>query len=99
MDSENNKITLWENYFKLKSTTNINVHNNLIILDDAYYTTMDIFDLLEIEPVLKPDSFFKNFENKLINFKTTKYDETLFNLNELNVPFSKSFDLIASVLT
>ena len=52
-----------------------------------------IFDLLEIEPVLKPDSFFKNFENKLINFKTTKYDETLFNLNELNYNLIGRFDL------
>tara|TARA_B100000287_G_C20523000_1_gene737755 strand:- start:44 stop:913 length:870 start_codon:yes stop_codon:yes gene_type:complete len=53
-----------------------------------------IFDLLEIEPILKPDSFFKNFQNKLINFHTTKYDETLFNLNsDINYDLSGRFDL------
>ena len=53
-----------------------------------------IFDLLEIEPILKPDSFFKNFQNKLINFHTTIYDETLFNLNsDINYDLSGRFDL------
>ena len=53
-----------------------------------------IFDLLEIEPILKPDSFFENFQNKLINFHTTKYDETLFNLNsDINYNLSGRFDL------
>ena len=61
------------------------------MFDKGY--SIKIFDLLEIEPVLKPDSFFKNFENKLINFKTTKYDETLFNLNELNYNLIGRFDL------
>ena len=40
-----------------------------------------IFDLLNITPTIKPDSFFKNFKPKSINFHTTSYDETLFSLD------------------
>lgn len=37
-----------------------------------------IFDLLDLEPNVKPDSFFQDFKSKHINFHTTRYDETLF---------------------
>ena len=37
-----------------------------------------IFDLLDLEPNIKPDSFFQDFKSKHINFHTTRYDETLF---------------------
>ena len=43
-----------------------------------------IFDLLNITPNIKPDSFFEDFTLKQIDFHTTSYDETLFNLNESN---------------
>ena len=52
-----------------------------------------IFDLLKITPNIKPDSFFKDFKSKPINFHTTRYDETLFNLSELNYDLSGRFDL------
>ena len=41
-----------------------------------------IFDLLDLssEYELKPDEFFHNFRDKHINFHTTRYDESLFNL-------------------
>ncbi len=52
-----------------------------------------IFDLLKIYPNIKPDSFFKNFKQKPINFHTTSYDKTLFNLNESNYDLSGRFDL------
>jgi hypothetical protein len=37
-----------------------------------------IFDLLDLEPNVKPDLFFQDFKSKHINFHTTRYDETLF---------------------
>ena len=52
-----------------------------------------IFDLLKIYPNIKPDSFFKDFKLKPINFHTTSYDETLFNLDESNYDLSGRFDL------
>lgn len=41
-----------------------------------------IFDLLNLESEyeIKPDEFFLDFKNKHINFHTTTYDESLFNL-------------------
>jgi len=41
-----------------------------------------IFDLLELEYELKPSEFFNDFKDKHINFHTTTYDETLFNLDQ-----------------
>jgi len=52
-----------------------------------------IFDLLKIYPNIKPDSFFEDFKLKPINFHTTSYDETLFNLDESNYDLSGRFDL------
>ena len=52
-----------------------------------------IFDLLNITPNIKSDSFFKDFTLKQINFHTTSYDETLFNLDESNYDLSGRFDL------
>ena len=52
-----------------------------------------IFDLLKIYPNIKPDSFFENFKLKPINFHTTSYDKTLFNLDESNYDLSGRFDL------
>jgi len=40
-----------------------------------------IFDLLDLPCEIKPLEFFNNFQNKHINFHTTRYDETLFNLD------------------
>jgi hypothetical protein len=37
-----------------------------------------IFDLLDLNPNIKPDSFFQDFKPKHINFHTTRYDESLF---------------------
>ena len=55
--------------------------------------SIKIFDLLKIYPSIKPDSFFKDFKLKPINFHTTAYDKTLFNLNESNYDLSGRFDL------
>ena len=52
-----------------------------------------IFDLLNITPNIKPDSFFKDFILKQINFHTTSYDKTLFNLDESNYNLTGRFDL------
>ena len=52
-----------------------------------------IFDLLKIYPNIKPDSFFENFKLKPINFHTTSYDKTLFNLDESNYDLNGRFDL------
>ena len=43
-------------------------------------TCIRIFDLLELDYELKPNDFFNDFKNKKINFHTTTYDESLFNL-------------------
>ena len=55
--------------------------------------SIKIFDLLKIYPNIKPDSFFKDFKLKEINFHTTSYDETLFDLDESNYDLSGRFDL------
>ena len=52
-----------------------------------------IFDLLKIYPRIKPDSFFKDFTLKQIDFHTTQYDKTLFNLDESNYDLTGRFDL------
>ena len=52
-----------------------------------------IFDLLKIYPNIKPDSFFEGFKSKPINFHTTSYDKTLFNLDKSNYDLSGRFDL------
>lgn len=52
-----------------------------------------IFDLLKIYPNIKPDSFFEDFKSKPINFHTTSYDKTLFNLDKSNYDLSGRFDL------
>ena len=55
--------------------------------------SIKIFDLLNITPNIKPDNFFTDFKLKHINFHTTQYDETLFNLNNLNYDLKGRFDL------
>lgn len=53
-----------------------------------------VFDLLDLKYEIKPLEFFKNFQNKSINFHTTRYDETLFNLNSnINYNLIGRFDL------
>ena len=52
-----------------------------------------IFDLLNITPNIKLDSFFEDFKSKSINFHTTSYDETLFNLDKSNYDLTGRFDL------
>ena len=52
-----------------------------------------IFDLLNITPTIKPDSFFKDFKSKPIDFHTTSYDKTLFSLDESNYDLNGRFDL------
>lgn len=48
-----------------------------------------VFDLLDLTYEEKPNEFFNSFEPKHINFHTTRYDETLFNLDP-----SKNYNLI-----
>ena len=55
-----------------------------------------IFDLLDLssEFELKPEEFFSNFRDKHINFHTTRYDESLFNLESgFNYNLVGRFDL------
>ena len=71
-------------------------NNKKIVFSESMFNkgcNIKIFDLLKIYPNIKPDSFFKDFKTKPINFHTTSYDETLFNLDELNYDLSGRFDL------
>jgi len=52
-----------------------------------------VFELLNIPILIKPDEFFNNFKLKNINFHTTSYDETLFNLDSSNYDLNGRFDL------
>ena len=52
-----------------------------------------VFELLNIPILIKPDEFFNNFKLKNINFHTTPYDETLFNLDSSNYDLNGRFDL------
>lgn len=52
-----------------------------------------VFELLNIPALIKPDEFFNNFKLKNINFHTTTYDETLFNLDSSNYDLNGRFDL------
>jgi len=53
-----------------------------------------VFDLLDLPYEIKPLEFFNNFQNKHINFHTTRYDETLFNLDSnTNYNLVGRFDL------
>jgi hypothetical protein len=53
-----------------------------------------VFDLLDIPYELKPLEFFSNFQQKHINFHTTRYDETLFELDpNVNYNLVGRFDL------
>ena len=57
-------------------------------------TCIRIFDLLELDYDLKPNNFFDNFKDKQINFHTTTYDESLFNLEPgFNYNLVGRFDL------
>jgi len=57
-------------------------------------TYIRIFDLLDLEYEIKPKEFFNTFKQKQINFHTTTYDETLFNLDQTyNYDLSGRFDL------
>lgn len=57
-------------------------------------TCIRIFDLLELDYDLKPNDFFDNFKDKQINFHTTTYDESLFNLEPgFNYNLVGRFDL------
>jgi hypothetical protein len=53
-----------------------------------------VFDLLDLKYEIKPLEFFKTFQNKQINFHTTRYDETLFNLqSDIDYNLIGRFDL------
>jgi hypothetical protein len=57
-------------------------------------TKIRIFDLLELEYEIKPEEFFNNFKDKHINFHTTTYDHTLFELDQsYNYNLVGRFDL------
>ena len=71
-------------------------NNKEVVLSKSMFDkgcSIKIFDLLEITPNIKPDSFFKDFKTKLIDFHTTQYDESLFNLDESNYDLTGRFDL------
>ena len=71
-------------------------NNKEIVFSESMFSKgcgIKIFDLLNITPNIKPDSFFKDFILKQINFHTTSYDKTLFNLDESNYDLTGRFDL------
>ena len=62
--------------------------------NELFRNSIRIFDLLDLEYELKPNSFFDNFKDKEINFHTTTYDESLFNLDPgFNYNLIGRFDL------
>ena len=72
-------------------------NNKEIVFSESMFNKgcgIKIFDLLKITPNIKPDSFFNNFTLKQINFHTTSYDESLFNLDpSINYNLEGRFDL------
>ena len=53
-----------------------------------------VFELLDLKYEIKPLSFFQDFQTKHINFHTTRYDETLFDLDpNVNYNLVGRFDL------
>lgn len=53
--------------------------------NEVFTNSLRIFDLLDLKNyVIKPNEFFEDFIDKPINFHTTTYDETLFNLKPGN---------------
>lgn len=53
-----------------------------------------VFDLLDLDFTVKPKEFFSTFKDKHINFHTTTYDDTLFNLDRsYNYNLVGRFDL------
>ena len=84
----------FQSYASLLAVAKAN--NKEIVFSKSMFSkgcSIKIFDLLKIYPDIKPDSFFKDFKLKPINFHTTSYDETLFNLDESNYDLSGRFDL------
>ena len=71
-------------------------NNKEIVFSESMFSkgySIKVFDLLNITPTIKPDSFFYNFKSKAIDFHTTSYDETLFNLDKSNYDLNGRFDL------
>ena len=71
-------------------------NNKEVVLSKSMFDkgcSIKIFDLLKIYPNIKPDSFFKDFKSKAIDFRNTPYDESLFNLDESNYNLNGRFDL------
>lgn len=71
-------------------------NNKQIVFAESMFNVgcgIKIFDLLNITPTIKPDSFFKDFKSKPIDFHTTSYDKTLFSLDESNYDLNGRFDL------
>jgi hypothetical protein len=72
-------------------------NNKTIVFSEEMLTHgvgIRVFDLLDIPYELKPIEFFNNFQHKHINFHTTRYDETLFELDSnTNYNLVGRFDL------
>lgn len=61
---------------------------------NRFRTEIRVFDLLDIDYAVVPKEFFNDFVRKPINFHTTTYDETLFNLDpDKNYNLDGRFDL------
>jgi hypothetical protein len=61
---------------------------------EDYQTKIRVFDLLDIDYEIVPKSFLNSFVDKQINFHTTTYDTTLFNLSSnTNYNLVGRFDL------
>ena len=71
-------------------------NNKKLVFSESMFNrgfSIKVFNLLNITPTIKPDSFFEDFKLKYIDFHTTSYDKTLFNLDELNYDLTGRFDL------
>ena len=63
--------------------------------NETFRNSIRIFDLIDINDYeIKPNSFFNHFEDKHINFHTTTFDSTLFDLAPgINFNLVGRFDL------
>ena len=85
------------NNLKIAFSTKMIEGSNVIYppTQEPIQTKIRIFDLLDLNDFeIKPDEFFNNFEDKHINFHTTTYDKTLFDLpSGINYNLVGRFDL------
>ena len=84
-----NNMTIVFSENMIKGVASKYIHTN-----EDIQLAIRIFDLLDLDYELRPKEFFHDFKDKHINFHTTTYDESLFNLDQsYNYNLVGRFDL------